>query len=140
MGLQVIFFILSVYGWYEWLHGGEKKRELAITRIKPREWGAVAAVLAAGTAGLGCLLVKTTDASLPFWDSAASVMSVMAQYLLAKKKLENYLIWIVVDVLSIGIYYYKGLNLTALLFLVYLILASAGYLSWRKKYLMPQPG
>ncbi len=134
MGLQVVFFILSIYGWYEWLRGGEKKSELPISRISKRGWQIIIPLIIFGTAGLGYFLSSSTDASLPWWDSAATVLSLIAQYLLAEKKLENYLIWIVVDILSIGIYFVKELYLTGALFCVYLVFASIGYYTWRKRY------
>ena len=89
-------------------------------------------VSGAGTYLAGKLLVEFTDASLPYWDSTTSVLSITAMWLTAKKKIENWVIWLVVDLLATGIYYYKGLYFYCILYLVYIGMAVAGYLSWRK--------
>jgi nicotinamide mononucleotide transporter len=81
---------------------------------------------------MGFLLSSRTDASLPYWDSTTTVLSIAAQYLLAQKKLENFLVWMVVNVLSIGIYIYKDLFLTSGLYFTFLILVIIGFFSWRK--------
>jgi nicotinamide mononucleotide transporter len=84
---------------------------------------------------LGTLLSKFTDASLPWLDSAATSLSFVAQWMIAKKKIENWLIWIVVNLMYIGIYAVKDLWLYCVLFFVYLLLAINGYLTWRKQLL-----
>jgi nicotinamide mononucleotide transporter len=78
------------------------------------------------------LLQEFTDASLSYWDSTTSILSVVAMWLTAKKKIENWIIWLVVDVLATGIYYYKGIYFYCILYLVYTGMAVAGYLSWRR--------
>jgi nicotinamide mononucleotide transporter len=80
----------------------------------------------------GKLLAAFTDASVPYWDSTTSILSIAAMWLTAKKKIENWIIWLIIDILATGIYYYKGLYFYCILYLVYIGMAVAGYLSWRK--------
>jgi nicotinamide mononucleotide transporter len=139
MGLQVVYAVLSLYGWYEWRFGGEGRTELRVTRT-PRQLGALLTLIAAvGSALLGTLLRHTTDAALPFMDSFLSSTSLVAQWMMTRKLLENWLVWIFVDVLYVGMFLFKGLYLTAGLYAVFLALAVRGYLDWRRSMAMPVP-
>lgn len=137
--LQVIFFILILYGWWSWLFGGKNKTELHITHTE-NIW-LMGIILGSGiSAGItGYLMGNNTDASLPYIDSAILMFSISAQALQARKKIESWLFWIGVDIVSIGVYLYKGLNKTAVLYCVFLYLATRGYLLWRKKILRTEP-
>lgn len=137
MGLQVVYAVLSIYGWYEWLHGGENRTELRVTRTGIRSGALLTGASLLGAAVLGLFLKRTTDAALPFMDSFLSSTSLVAQYLMTKKKLENWLIWIFVDVLYVGMYVFKDLYVTAGLYAVFLVLAVRGYLDWRRSMTMP---
>ncbi|HEX2779251.1 MAG TPA: nicotinamide riboside transporter PnuC [Gemmatimonadaceae bacterium] len=132
MGLQVIYAILSIYGWYEWLYGGEGRTELHVTRTGWRLGLLLAAVAAAGSALLGVFLHHETDAALPFMDSFLSSTSLVAQWMMTRKLLENWLVWIAVDVLYVGMFIFKDLYLTAGLYAVFLVLAVKGWLDWRR--------
>ncbi len=132
MGLQVIYAILSIYGWYEWLYGGAGRTELRVTRTGARLGALLALIAAAGSAILGVVLHRATDAALPFMDSFLSSTSLVAQWMMTKKLLENWLVWITVDVLYVGMFIFKGLYLTAGLYAVFLGLAVKGYLDWRR--------
>jgi nicotinamide mononucleotide transporter len=133
MGLQVFYFILSVYGWYEWLYGGEKRTELKVSRITPRVAGILLAITVAGVAALDAVLRHTPD-TVPFLDSVTSTASIVGQWMMTRKILENWTVWIAVNVLSIGMYVYKGLNQTAGLYAGFLVLAIMGYVKWRRSY------
>lgn len=132
MGLQVVYAVLSIYGWYEWLYGGEGRTELHVTRTGPGLAALLTLIALSGAALLGTLLRHTTDAALPYMDSFLSSTSLVAQWMMTKKKLENWLVWIAVDVLYVGMFIFKGLYLTAGLYLVFLALAVKGYLDWRR--------
>jgi len=132
MGLQVIYAILSIYGWYEWLYGGAGHTELRVSRTGARLGALLALIAAAGSALLGVFLHHSTDAALPFMDSFLSSTSLVAQWMMTKKLLENWLVWIGVDVLYVGMFIFKGLFLTAGLYAVFLALAVKGYLDWRR--------
>jgi nicotinamide mononucleotide transporter len=131
-GLQVVYFALQIYGWHEWLRGGKARGRLNVTRIRLR-LGVVLVVIAAwATAAMGYLLATRTDAALPYWDSTATVLSLIAQWMLARKIIENWLVWITVDLLSIGIYAAKALYPTMALYAAFLALAALGWIEWRK--------
>ena len=132
MGLQVVYAILSIYGWYEWLYGGAGRTELRVTRTRPRLGALLALIAAIGSGVLGVILHRATDAALPFMDSFLSSTSLVAQWMMTKKLLENWLVWISVDVLYVGMFIFKGLYLTAGLYAVFLGLAVKGYIDWRR--------
>ena len=139
MGLQVVYAVLSIYGWYAWLYGGADRTELRVTRTSAKT-GTVLAVLAlAGAGALGLFLKQTTDAALPYMDSFLSSTSIAAQWMMTKKKVENWLVWIFVDVFYVGMYIYKHLYPTALLYAVFLALAVRGYFDWRRSMLPAEP-
>jgi nicotinamide mononucleotide transporter len=131
-GLQIIYFVLQIYGWYEWLHGGRHRGKLDITRIHLRLGAVLVVIAATATALMGYLLATRTDAALPYWDSTATVLSLIAQWMLARKIIENWLVWITVDLLSIGIYAAKALYPTMALYAAFLALAGFGWIEWRK--------
>ncbi len=137
MGLQVIYAILSIYGWYEWLYGGAGRTELHVTRTGARLAALLALIAAAGSAILGVFLHRATDAALPFMDSFLSSTSLVAQWMMTKKLLENWLVWIAVDVLYVGMFLFKGLYVTAGLYAVFLALAVRGYVDWRRSMAAP---
>jgi nicotinamide mononucleotide transporter len=132
MGLQIVYAVLSVYGWYQWLYGGEGHTSLRVSRTSPRLGALLTLVAAAGSVLLGTLLHRTTDAALPYMDSFLSSTSLVAQWMMTKKLLESWLVWIGVDVLYVGMFIFKGLYLTAALYAVFLALAIKGYLDWRR--------
>jgi nicotinamide mononucleotide transporter len=132
MGLQVIYAVLSIYGWYEWLYGGEGRTELRVTRTAGRLWTVLLAIAAGGSAVLGIVLHHETDAALPYMDASLSSTSLVAQWMMTRKLLENWLVWIAVDVLYVGMFIFKHLYLTAGLYAVFLALAVRGYVDWRR--------
>ena len=132
MGLQVVYAVLSVYGWYQWLHGGQGGTALRVTRTPSRVARRLLAIAVVGSGVLGTLLHRTTDAALPFLDSSLSATSLVAQWMMTRKLLENWLVWIGVDVLYVGMFLYKELYITAALYAVFLGLAVRGYTDWRR--------
>jgi len=132
MGLQAVYIVLQIYGWYEWLHGGPRKSPLAVSRIARRPAVLLGGVGVAATAAMGWGLSTYTDADLPYWDSLTTVLSLIAQYLLARKILENWLVWIGADVLFVGVYTVKQLYMTAVLYGVFLVMATLGFFRWRR--------
>ena len=132
MGLQVVYLILSVYGWYEWLYGGENRTELHVSRVT-RSLGVRLAVMGiAGAALIGTALARFTDAAIPYLDSATTTTSLVAQWMMTRKILENWVVWMVVDVVYIGMFIFKHLYLTAGLYTVFLVLAASGYVQWKR--------
>lgn len=135
MLLHIIYVALQIYGWYEWLYGRRKDTVLHITVLSRHNFLVVCAVTLLGSALWGGLMLLKTDAAAPLADAFVAITSLAATYLLAKKKLESWLLWIAVDVVAIAVYFYKGLLPTALLYTVFLFLAYSGYREWRKDYL-----
>ena len=132
-GLQVVYIALGLYGWYQWLYGGKGKTALPISRTRPRTWAILAAAAGGGTLLLSELLRRLTDSNVPFWDAVNTVLSLTAQYMLAKKLLENWWVWIAANLLYIGLYVYKQLYLVAGLQVVFIALSVMGYFRWRKE-------
>lgn len=139
MWLQVVFVALQLYGWYQWLRGGRDKGELKISRSSFRLNGLLAVLAISGTAAMAYSFAKFTDNASPLSDSAATVLSLIAQWMLAKKYLENWLVWILVNVLTIAMGISQKLYLTAGLYAIFFILAILGFLEWRKRYRNLQP-
>ena len=134
--LHIIYVILGFYGWYQWLHGKSGNQKLKISTTKLQEWLLLLIIGSVSSFILGSVmkLIKITIA-VPYLDAITTCFSLLAQWQLAKKRLENWLLWIGVDILASGIYLYKGLYFFTVLYLVYLILATIGYLKWKKKFL-----
>ncbi len=137
MGLQVFFIVLQAYGWYEWLYGGEGRTELNVEWGSKRMYLFTAIFIASATALLGYVLHSLTDASLPYVDSFLAVLSMAAQWMMAKKYIENWILWVIVNIGSIGMYSFKGLYFTTFLYVVYFGLAILGYMEWKRS--VPSP-
>jgi nicotinamide mononucleotide transporter len=131
MGLQVVYVVLAMYGWWHWLHGGADHGTLRVSRVPPREVVLLAIAFLVGTAALSTLLSRATDASLPLADSALTAASLVAQYMMTRKYVECWLVWIVADVAYVALFIYKSLWLTAGLYLVFCVLAVVGWRQWR---------
>ncbi len=134
MGLQVVYFVLSAYGWYEWLYGGANKTELHVSRVTRRLALVLAALVIAGTAALGTFFARNTDAALPYLDSATTSVSLAAQYMMTRKILENWMVWVAVDVVYVGMFIFKHLYLTAGLYFVFGVLALMGNRDWTRDW------
>jgi len=132
MGLQVVYFVLSIYGWYEWLYGGKGKTELQVSRTPRGVWIALSIIGVAFWAVDGYGTSHLPNVSLPYVDAATATVSLVAQYLMTRKYLENWTLWIIVDVVYVGMLIYKGLNLTAFNYAIYLVLAVMGHVAWKR--------
>ncbi|GJM28085.1 MAG: nicotinamide mononucleotide transporter [Cyclobacteriaceae bacterium] len=130
--LHVFFLVLNIYGWYYWKNPGNESDQVEVTTSSPRLLGLLLLLSTITIYVSGRLLVAYTDASLPYWDSTTSILSIVAMWLTAKKKIENWIFWLAVDVLATGIYYYKGIYFYCILYLVYIGMAVVGYLAWHK--------
>ena len=135
MGLQVYFLIMNLYGWYFWnKNKNNEAHERLVSTITNKEILFSAAGIVVFTYALGTFLYKNTDASFPFVDSFCTACSLIAQLFLARKVLENWLIWIFVDIIYVGVYISKDLYATAFMYALYIYIATVGYLNWRKTY------
>ena len=128
-GLQVIYIALGFQGWYLWLRGGENRTALRVSRATPRLLLTVGASVVAGTALLTLAFRRVHD-SAPLLDALTTVLSLAAQYLLNRKALENWLLWMAADVIYIYLYFARDLRLTAVLYFVFLCMCVAGLRVW----------
>ncbi|WP_027721296.1 nicotinamide riboside transporter PnuC [Maridesulfovibrio zosterae] len=132
--LQFIYVVLGFYGWYQWLRGGTDSEPLKVQRLSAK--------MALKLTGMGLIAFLPAGyaaehylhASYPWWDALTTVLSLIAQYLLAKKYIENWILWIIADVMYIGIYHLKGWTGYSGLMAVYTIMAVIGYMQWLKSY------
>ncbi len=140
MGLNVYYVIISIYGWYYWLFGKNSKNSefLKTSKLDAIGWLITVISIILIWVLLAIVLIKLPQhinippSDLLYWDSFTTSASIVATYLLARKKIEQWLLWIIIDAVSAGLYIYKELYPTVLLFLVYTILAFVGYLQWKK--------
>jgi nicotinamide mononucleotide transporter len=131
-GLQVIYLFQSIYGWYFWTRG-LKEKEIAITLMSFRAKLYTAGATVAITGISYFVLHKYTDATVPFWDSLAASLSIAASWLLARRIFENWIFWIIADLIYIGLFAYKGLYLSSGIYLVFVFLSVAGLIKWNKE-------
>jgi nicotinamide mononucleotide transporter len=132
MGLQVVYFAFNVYGWYEWLYGGEGHTRLKVSRVKPGVYVLLIIVGGAFAWWLGTTLAAHTNAAAPFFDSTLTAYSLVAQFMMTRKWIENWHVWIAVDIAYVYLFISRHLNLTAGLYAVFIILATMGLVEWRK--------
>ena len=138
-GLQVVYVVLNAYGWYHWLYGGKNRTELPVTRTGLRLGLFLATLVAAGTILIGTLLARNTDAALPYIDALTTSTSLVAQWMMTRKLLENWPVWVAVDVVYIGMYINRSLRVTAVLYFIFLILSVVGYFQWRRSLASGEP-
>ena len=137
-GLQIFYLGMAVYGWYRWGHGPGPDNQLPVTT-----WGisqhafAIAAVLVLSLIS-GAALAALSDAALPYLDSFTTWGAIVTTWMVARKVLENWLYWFVIDAVSIYLYASRELYLTALLFALYLVMIVFGFLAWRRDLQRPE--
>ncbi|MEO7794734.1 MAG: nicotinamide riboside transporter PnuC [Thermoanaerobaculia bacterium] len=129
MGLQAVYFAFGIYGWWNWLFGGQRQGGVEVSRTPPGEILVIAALAPIATWGLWLALVEVHDAA-PFLDALTTVLSLIAQYLLCRKRIENWLAWILVDAIYVPLYLSRDLQLTALLYALFLVMCIYGLRAW----------
>lgn len=130
MLLQIVFVILQVYGWSKWIQGEKEEGQIRIQRISFQQFIYSLGICLFCTFSLGLAMKTWTDASFPYVDAFAAVLSLIAQWMIAKRILENWLYWIVVNIVSIGLYISKDLYYTTALYILFLCLSIFGFYSW----------
>lgn len=139
MSLNVLYIVLGFLGWYWWLKGGDRKTELKVSRTGTRTAAVVGVVGIAATFGMAEYLTKVKD-SAPFLDALTTVLSLIAQYLLTRKLLENWLVWMTADVIYVGLYASRHLYLTAVLNAIFFAMCVAGFRQWHRTWVgLPEP-
>lgn len=136
MGLQLYYVFISMYGWYFWLRGSSKESTDVgapqVRKTSKKLWIRLTLLFFVLYAAILFILLNFTDSTVPFMDTLTTALSIVATWMLAKKYIEHWLIWIFVDLVSTGLYVYKNLWPTVILFLVYTLMAVVGYREWRK--------
>ena len=140
MSLQIYYLIISIYGWILWAKGKspENKDNIEITKTPRKLYFLLLLITFILFIAMGIILDKATDSPLPYWDAFTTALSITATWMLAKKYIEQWLIWIVVDFVSTILYIYKGLYPTVILFTVFTIMAVVGYREWKKSLVYAQ--
>lgn len=131
-GLQVFFFVVNAWGWYLWSRAKGAHDAVPVRWLGWPARLAWATGAAAISVALGLALARWTDAALPMADSAVAGMSIAAQILLGLRRIENWVLWIVVDVVAIALYLDRGLNLLAVLYFAFLVLSAVGLNAWMR--------
>jgi len=135
MGLQVYYLIVSLYGWYHWMFGSKSRKQddLKISKTKIKLGIRLFVINAILFVFIAFILVNYTDSEVPYWDAFTTAASFVATWMLARKIIEHWIVWIIVDSVSLGLYIYKGLYPTVILFTVYTGLAILGFIEWKKE-------
>lgn len=133
MSLQFFFIAVSLWGWYQWLFGGATHHGVRVSRLRPRAYAYSALAWLLGFIAIAFFLRMLTDTDVPHIDAFLTAGSLLGQMLLTSKKLENWYVWIAVDLMYIGLYLHKALYLTALLFAIFVVLAVIGLRTWERE-------
>lgn len=133
MMINFVYFVMSVYGWHNWSRKRDDNQVLPV-QFASRKLNLIAIISAAFSfVVLSYVLSNHTDSNVPYWDSFTTAIFITGMFLMAMKKVENWIYWIIGDVISIPLYFYKGLVFTSLQFTIFLIIAVMGYFAWRQK-------
>ncbi len=136
--LNVFYFVMAIYGWTMW-RGGKAENELPVSVWPQKVHRYAVFLIVCLAAGSGFLLGNFTDAAYPYIDSATTFAAIWATFLVARKVLENWWYWLVIDVVSVFIYWSRGLEATAVLFIVYVVLIPIGLVAWTRSYRQHHP-
>ena len=133
-GINIYYLLAAVYGWIVWMRGAgrESKAELPITHTLPERYLPLTAVFLAAFLGIAWILIRFTDSNVPWLDSFTTALSIIGMWMLARKYVEQWWAWILVDVVCCGLYIYKELYFTSALYGLYSIIAIFGYFKWKQ--------
>ena len=132
--LQIFYLVMAVYGWWQWRNQGDDHAELRIHRWSLKTHALVAVAVGLLTLGFGYVLDTSTHAELPYLDSFTTWGAVVTTYMVTRKVLENWIYWIAIDGASVYLYIDRELYLTALLFVMYVVLVVIGFFQWNAIY------
>lgn len=133
--MNVYYVLAGLYGWIVWKNKKPQGQPLPISQTPASVWAKLAAVYAVLHVALFCFLYFCTDSKVPILDSFTTALSMVAMWMLSRKYVEQWLVWLVVDAVTVGLYFYKGIPITAGLYTVYCALAIAGYFRWKRQML-----
>lgn len=139
--LQVFFAVVAAWGWWQWLRGRDQAgRALRVRYLAPRGRWAVLALVALAWPAIGLYLDRHTDTDVPYWDAFPTAASVLGQFLLGRKLVENWIVWLAVNVVAATLFVYKGLWLTAGLYVVFVVMSAIGWAAWVREARMRSDG
>ncbi len=134
--LQIVFAVLALWGWWQWLRRSDDQTpSLRIQRMRRQHWWLSALALALLWPGIAVVLMRHTDSDVPWWDALPTALSLIGQALLGRKLLENWLVWLVVNLISVGLFAYKGLWPTCLLYAIFVAMSVLGWRAWHSRLL-----
>ena len=136
-GINLYYLIIAIYGWAAWRYGfslskGSQDQELEISHTPARLWLSLSALTTLLLAAIAWILIRFTDSTVPYADAFTTALSVVGMWLLARKYIEQWWVWLVVDVASVALYIYKDLHFTAVLYALYAVVAIFGYRKWKE--------
>jgi nicotinamide mononucleotide transporter len=132
--LQLFFAAVSFWGWFQWLRGHRADgSSLHVAKLSHGGWALAVLAGAVLWPVTGWFLKRYTDTDVPWWDAFPTALSVVGQFLLGRKFIENWIVWIVVNVVSVGLFGYKGLWLTVGLYIVFIVLSFVGWRQWKRR-------
>ena len=135
--MQLYYVVAGIYGLCVWLRGAKRAEKFVHIQYTPTKWIIpLVVVYAVLHVAMYYLLSEFTDSRVPFFDSMSTALSIVAMWMLSRKLVEQWLVWLVVDMISVGLYIYKGIPITAMLYTLYCALAIAGYMRWRRQVLI----
>lgn len=132
MGINIYYFFASIYGWIRWTKYQAEGEELPISHTPRRYILPLSAVSIVLFALIAFILVRYTDSPVPYWDSFTTALSIVAMWMLAHKYVEQWSLWFLVNIVSCGLYVWKGLYPTSVLFAIYTVIAIFGYFKWKR--------
>ena len=134
VGINIYYLGAAIYGWFVWKYGdnSQGQKELPITHVPKRSWMKSCLIFVVAQLGIAWLLINYTDSNVPWWDAFTTALSIIGMWMLARKYLEQWWVWIVVDIVCVGLYIYKELYFTSGLYALYTIIAVFGWMNWKK--------
>jgi nicotinamide mononucleotide transporter len=138
-GINIFYAVMSVYGWYNWTRKDGQSQVIRITRLTQKQLWIYASAILLFFLILRILLVRFTDSVVPTWDALTTAIYIIGMWLLAFKKIENWIAWIAGDIISVALFAFEKLYFSSFQFLIFTIIATLGFLEWRKKLLQQSP-
>jgi nicotinamide mononucleotide transporter len=138
MAINAFYFVMSVFGWYNWSRRDENLEHVPISTLNLKQWLLYIMLIAASFGVIYYVLSNFTDSTVPVFDSFTTSLFIAGMWLMALKKIENWLLWILGDILVIPMFAVKGLAFTSVQYIVFLVLAVMAYIEWRKRLLLKE--
>lgn len=134
MGLNIYYFFISIYGWIAWFNARKQTgKKMPVRRLRGRKAIMAASAFVVFFVAIALILDHLTDSPLPYWDALTTSASIVATWMLTRKYIEHWILWVAIDLLSMGLYIYRGLYPTTVLFLIYTVMAVVGYVQWKRE-------